>query len=165
MCLYSRKFRNKYLITIGLFAIFAIILTHAIIGTLIKVNNFNSSDLFDSSPLFDFSIGKTCPSKANISFHKYGGRKDYEWTINYDLKPTKKLVIVDKTDIRKINGNYFCYKHISYKDLLYNGQIIKKGAECPSQYPKNCGRLDTLEQELCIKYADKCPLYDLGFGE
>ena len=79
--------------------------------------------------------------------------------------PTKKLVIVDQTDIRKINGNYFCYKHFSYKDLLYNGQIIKKGDECPSQYPKNCGRLDTLEQELCIKNTDKCPLYDLGFGE
>ena len=60
--------------------------------------------------------------------------------------------------------SHFCYKYISYKDLLYNGQIIKKGAECPSQYPKNCGRLDTLEQELCIKNTEKCPLYDLGLG-
>ena len=37
--------------------------------------------------------------------------------------------------------------------------------KCPLEYSQNCGRLDTLEQELCIKYADKCPLYDLGFGE
>ena len=165
MCLISKKFRNKYLITIGFFAIFVINLTHAIYGFLIKVNYFNSSDLFDSSPLFDFSIGKTCPNKANVTFHKYGGRKDYEWTIGDDLWPTKKLVIVDQTDIRKINGNYFCYRHVSYKDLLHNGQIIKKGTECPSQYPKNCGILDTLEQELCIKNTENCPLYDLGFGE
>ena len=25
--------------------------------------------------------------------------------------------------------------------------------------------LDTLEQELCIKNTENCPLYDLGFGE
>ena len=65
---------------------------------------------------------------------------------------------------QKIYGNYFCYKEILYKDLLYNGQIIKKGEECSSEYNKNCGRLDTLEQELCIKENEKCPLYDIGLG-
>ena len=60
--------------------------------------------------------------------------------------------------------NIFCYKHISYKDLLNNGQIIKKGEKCPLEYSQNCGRLDTLEQELCIKNTEKCPLYDLGLG-
>ena len=47
---------------------------------------------------------------------------------------------------------------------MYNGQIIKKGTKCPSEYPKNCGRIDTLEQELCIKENEKCPLYDAGIG-
>ena len=69
------------------------------------------------------------------------------------------------TDITKINGYSFCYKYISYKDLLYNGQIIKKGETCPQEYQKNCGIIDTLEQELCIKNEDKCPLYDLGIGQ
>ena len=50
------------------------------------------------------------------------------------------------------------------KDLLYNGQIIQKGKQCPSQYKKNCERIDTLEQELCVNEKDKCPLYDLGLG-
>ena len=69
-----------------------------------------------------------------------------------------------KTDIKKVNGKYFCYKHISYINLLNNGQIIKNESECPSEFPKNCGKLDTLEQELCIKENEKCPLYDLGIG-
>ena len=72
--------------------------------------------------------------------------------------------IRDATDIKKINGKFFCFRNISYKDLLNNGQIIKKGSECPLEYHKNCGKLDTLEQELCIKENEKCPLYDIGIG-
>ena len=75
----------------------------------------------------------------------------------------KKLKL-NETDITKINGYYFCYKHLSYKDLLYNGQIIKQGTECPKEYNKNCGKIDTLNQELCIKENEKCPLYDIGIG-
>ena len=37
-----------------------------------------------------------------------------------------EITIYDETDIKKINGNYFCYKHISYRDLLNNGQKLKK---------------------------------------
>ena len=51
-----------------------------------------------------------------------------------------------------------------YLDLLNNGQIIKIGTECPEQYKKNCWRIDKLNQELCIKENDKCPLYDVGIG-
>ena len=76
----------------------------------------------------------------------------------------KKTVTIDKTPIAKINGNYFCYKHISYRELLNNGQIIKNGSVCPSDFPKNCGKLDTLKQELCIKENGKCPLYEIGIG-
>ena len=73
-------------------------------------------------------------------------------------------VYYDKTNITKINGNNFCYKFISYKELVKNGQIIKNGKECPKEYNKNCGRIDTLNQELCIKENEKCPLYDIGIG-
>ena len=37
-----------------------------------------------------------------------------------------EIVIKDETDLKKINGKYFCFKNISYKDLLNNGQIVKK---------------------------------------
>ena len=71
---------------------------------------------------------------------------------------------MDITDISKINGKYFCFKKILYKNLLYNGQIIKKGESCPHKYNQNCGTIDTLEQELCIKDSEKCPLHDVGIG-
>ena len=70
----------------------------------------------------------------------------------------------DPVDITKINGKYFCYKNISYIDLLNNGQIIKNGTKCPHEYKKNWGKIDTLNQELCIKENEKCPLYDIGIG-
>ena len=116
-----------------------------------EIQTFNVHDLFNSSPLFDFSISEDCGNRTKVIFHKWNGFKAKKMQIN-------------QTDIVKINGNYFCYKHISYKDLLYNGQIIKNGAECPKEYNKNCGRIDTLNQELCIKENEKCPLYDIGIG-
>ena len=135
-----------------------------VFGFLIEVNYFNISDLFSSSPLFDFSISNDCQGKKEIIFHRWEGRKDTEWTLDNNFIPKKQTVIVDQTDIKKIYGNYFCYKEKLYVNLLDNGQIIKKGEECPSEYKKNCGRLDTLEQELCIKENEKCPLYDIGLG-
>ena len=33
---------------------------------------------------------------------------------------------------------------------------IKNGTECPKEYNKNCGRIDTLNQQLCIKENKKC---------
>ena len=116
---------------------------------------FNTYNLFDSSPLFDFSIRDDCQNKSKIIFHKWSGIKTYSHS---------KRIQMSETNITKINGYNFCYKHISYKDLLYNGQIIKQGTECPKEYNKNCGRIDTLNQELCIKENEKCPLYDIGIG-
>ena len=31
-------------------------------------------------------------------------------------------------------------------------------------FPFDCGTIDTLEQHLCIKEGEKCPLYDVGIG-
>ena len=163
MCLFE-KLNNKYLIFVEILAIFSINIVHIVFGFLIKVNYFNINDLLGASPLFDFSIGGSCQDKIAVVFHKWGGRLDYEWTVDENLMPTKKIVVVDETDLKKINGYYFCYKNISYLELLNNGQIIKKGEECPSGYRKNCGTLDTLKQELCIKETENCPLYEVGLG-
>ena len=63
-----------------------------------------------------------------------------------------------------LDGNLFCYNHISYKDLLLNGQILKKEETCQGSFPIDCGTIDTLEQHLCIKDGEICPLYDAGIG-
>ena len=49
---------------------------------------------------------------------------------------------------------------MTYLELLNNGQIIKKGEICKQDYI-NCGTIDTLEQKLCVKINEKCPLYDV----
>ena len=41
----------------------------------------------------------------------------------------------------------------------------KKGETYTQKYQKKCGMIDTLEQELCIKNEDNCPLYDVGIGQ
>ena len=119
-------------------------------------------DTFDSSPLFDFSVDINCGSKSHITFHVWEGREETE---HHYYSTRSRTKIVDKTNIDIINGNYFCYKYISYKTLLYNGQIIKKEEECNEKYPKDCGTIDTLNQHLCIKNNENCPLYDAGIGD
>ena len=130
----------------------------------ITVNEFNPYCFFDSSPLFDFSISSDCGDKTPVIFHRWQGRVEREIYYDEDFNQQEKITLFDETDLTKIDGNYFCYKHISYKDLLGNGQIIKNVTECPSEYSKNCGRIDTLGQKLCIKDTEKCPLYDVGLG-
>ena len=164
MCLLS-ELKNKYFFIIDFAIILIIGIVHFVFFFYIKETDFdNIFDAFESSPLFDFSIGETCGSNSPLVFHTWAGReeKDYYYSNGRRRSRTK---IVDVTDIKLINGHFFCYKHISYKDLLYNGQIIKKGETCPQEYQQNCGIIDTLKQELCIKNGDKCPLYDVGIGQ
>ena len=163
MCFFE-KFNNLYIILPYATLICIISIIHIVFGALIRINKFNTFDLFDSSPLFDFSIDKDCQGKSAVVFHRWGGKKKSKFCIDDNLELSYKIVPDDETDLKKINGNYFCYKHISYRDLLNNGQIIKKGGECPTEYNKKCGKIDTLEQELCIKNIESCPLYDVGLG-
>ena len=163
MCV-IKKFHNKYLIFAETIIVFALGIVHIVYGFLIDVTEFNPYSLFDYSPLFDFSLNSDCGDKTAIIFHRWGGRIEKITLYDENLNKKEEITIEDETDIKKINGNYFCYKHISYRDLLDNGQIIKNGTECPVEYIKNCGRIDNLEQELCIKDTEKCPLYDIGLG-
>ena len=89
-----------------------------------------------------------------LYFHVWEGRRHRVYRSHTE--------IVDKTEIDRINGYYFCYSHKSYKDLLYNGQILKKEEQCKGDYPQDYGIIDTLDQHLCIRAEDNCPLYDVG---
>ena len=159
------ELKNDRFVIVDYTIILIIAIVHFVFGFYIRKTDFqNIFDSFESSPLFDFSIGTTCDSNSHIIFHTWEGREEKYYYYKYG-RYVSDTRIVDVTDITKINGYLFCYKYISYKDLLYNGQIIKKGETCPQEYQKNCGILDTLEQELCIKNEDKCPLYDVGIGQ
>ena len=146
MCLIE-EFNKTILIWIELIMILIVGAAHIIFGFLRKRPDFNTYELFNSSPFFDFSIGDYCYDKTTIVFHTWGGWKNYEYD---DTHKDYRFKTVDLTNITKINGNYFCYKYISYIDLLNNGQIIKQGAECPKEYNKNCGRIDIYMIKILI---------------
>ena len=158
MCLIE-KINKISLIWIDLIVILISSILHTIFGFIRDLPDFNTYELFNLSPFFDFSLWEYCYSR-NV-FHTWGGWKTKEYSPSSE---SEEWVFYDETNITIINGKAFCYKYISYIDLLNNGQIIKNGTDCPKEYNKNCGRIDTLNQELCIEEYKKCPLYDIGIG-
>ena len=136
---------------------------HFVFFFFMKETDFNTIfDTLDSSPIFNLRIAHTCNQDEHIVFQYWKGKDRAKEYYLYDATKPK---IEGKTEIAKINGYYFCYEvKKSYKELLYSGQIISKSQKCPFGY-KNCGTIDTLEQELCIPENDNCPLYDAGIGK
>ena len=146
----SREDRIQFIYIIIVVLIFPFLtsLTHLVLHFLI--NETYLEDIifvFESSPLFNFHINISCDKDSNVIFHEWNG-----------IKKDKK------TYIDKINGYKFCYKYISYQKLLYNGQIKKDYQICGKDYPRDCGIIDTLNQHLCIKNDERCPLYDIRIG-
>ena len=155
------------IVLIDLFLFLIITIVHFVFYFVIKETDFeNIFDVFESSPLFNFRIDSNCGAYSHIIFHTWEGREEEEYYYS-NGRIHSRTKIVDRTDIDKINGLYFCYKHISYRDLLYNGQIIKQNEHCEdnTKYNKDCGIIDTLNQHLCIEENENCPLYDVGIGE
>ena len=148
----------------------AISLMHFIFFFMFKITEFNNIfNSLDSSPFFNFHLdGNNCGADEYITFHTWGGIKEkhtHSYYRNGKRHHSTEIVIVGKSEINKINGRYFCYKKgMTYKQLLYNNQIIKKNETCKDGY-KNCGIIDTLEQQLCMPQDDECPLYDVGIEE
>ena len=162
---YDFKEKLPFIMVTDAILVISITIIHFVFFFFVKESDFsNAFDAFNSSPLFDFSVGSSCGAKSHITFHVWEGRKETNHH-HRNLRARSKTIIVGKTDIAIINGNYFCYRDISYKKLLYNGQIIKKEEKCEGEYSKDCGKIDTLNQHLCIKDTEKCPLYDVGIGE
>ena len=157
----GNKYCNNFVLIFNMILFLILSIVQFVFYFYMKQTDFgNIFDTFESSPLFDFSVETNCGSKSHITFHVWEGRKETSYYY-YDGTIRSETKIVDVTNIDKINGQFFCYKHISYKDLLYNNQIKR---ECTGIYSKNCGIIDTLNQNLCIKEDEDCPLYDVGIG-
>ena len=154
-----------FIFTFNYITIIILFLLHFVSYFLIKEPNLDIIFYaYELSPLFDFDVNIDCGNNSQIIVHVWEGRTEEHRAADkrgYSIYYT----IHDKTQIDKINENLFCFKKITYKELLYNGQIIKNGEDCPGDYEKNCGIIDTLEQKLCIKKNEKCPLYDIGIGD
>ena len=166
MCI-TDELKNKPFVIIDFTLLFAIGIIHFIFFFFINKTDFeNIFDVFESSPLFGFYLSQgSCGADDHLIFHVFEGIQHSHSTYSSGRSSSSYKSISGRADIDKINGNLFCYQYKSYKDLLYNGQIIKNGENCPNNFPKNCGIIDTLKQKLCIKENEKCPLYDVGIGQ
>ena len=160
------KLKNKFIIITVYIIVISINIFHFVSAFFIEETDLGYIfDEFEASPLFNFSLNTSCNSKSHNIFHVWEGKIKKKIVPDEDTIIGVETEIVDKTNIEKINGYLFCYDHISYKKLLYNGQIIKKEEKCEDEFPKDCGIIDTLEQHLCIKIEENCPLYDVGIGQ
>ena len=109
-------------------------------------------DSLNSSPFFDLILSNSsCDESCRDFYHIFHRFEGINTNNNYY-----------QIDIDRIYGYKFCYNKKEYKDLLNNGQIIKKGEQCGNNYSKDCGIIDSLEQHLCIESYENCPLYDVG---
>ena len=90
MCWLVKKF-NLYFSFVIVISIIIINVIKIVFGFLIEVNYFNISDLFSSSPLFDFSFSNDCQGKKEIIFHRWEGRKDTEWTLDNNFSTSSRL--------------------------------------------------------------------------
>ena len=156
MCI-NEKLQNKYFAGIDFILIFLIGILHFVSFFFIKETDFeNLFDTFESSPLFNFNVSENCGKYSHLVFHTWEGVKRAAYSSGHARSRTK---VFYRTEIDRINGHYFCYEHKSYKELLYNDQIKKYGEKFDNFYKKDCGIIDTLNQHLCIKDTEKCPLY------
>ena len=146
----------------------AISLMHFIFYFIFKKTDLNNIfDSLESSPFFNFHVdnSQNCGGDEYLKFHTWEGIKETHYYYTKKGKRRSKTIIKGKSEINKINGRYFCFRRrITYKQLLYNNQIIKKNENCKDGY-KNCGTIDTLEQQLCMPQDEECPLYDVGIAE
>ena len=163
----SKKFREgNSLLIIVMLIIVSIGIIHFVFFFFINETEYlNILDSMESSPLFDFNINSDCGPKSQNIFHVWGGWIEVTSRSGVNNKRSKiKVKYYDETNITKLNGKNFCYKHVSYKELLDNGQIRKVEEQYNGDYSKDCGIIDTLNQHLFIKDGEECPLYDTGIG-
>ena len=136
------------------------------------LNNFNDGYFLDFIKCQLPSENKD-PSKSNndnlISFGEWQGTKNGCGRIKGDIKKAEILKDGEKCDgefLGKIpSQEIYSYKGITlcgitkgnYYDLLYDGSIVKKNANCP-EGKKKCGFIDTIYNILCFDENKDCPI-------
>lgn len=125
--------------------------------------------------IYSIRLSKSCNSdEEKLILGTWGGIKEgcYCNKIIMDEKCSETLIkqgctIIPSSnpiDFLMINSNFICIKKsiFSYQDLLVNSeQIIENNENCPSEYNKTCGKIDTLERKLCVQKDKPCPIRDI----
>ena len=89
------ELKNDRFVIVDYTIILIIAIVHFVFGFYIRKTDFqNIFDSFESSPLFDFSIGTTCDSNSHIIFHTWEGREEkyYYYKYGHYVSDTRKKV-------------------------------------------------------------------------
>lgn len=74
---------------------------------------------------------------------------------NQTLANCEEISETQSFPLHKWRNNYFCHRGL---EEGYFGLItVRKGEHCPIYY-RSCGKIDTLENELCMKVVEECPI-------
>ena len=133
----------------------------------LEIHNINHS--LDNYVITNFRLRDSNVSN-NVTlgpFHKWGGRSKYECIEiqNQTCVKSELKILNDPEYIYKFSGKYLTgdqYK--KYKDLFKEGFIIKQNENCKYGL-KNCGKIDTLGQILCLPEEVHCPIQDFIVGD
>lgn len=95
-------------------------------------------------------------------FHNWGGRQEKN-CIKIEGDTCKEFDIKslnDSVNLIKISNKYLTFvKFTNYLYLLTEGYIINENKTCPKNLNK-CGKIDTLNQTLCLPKNMECPIQD-----
>jgi len=73
---------------------------------------------------------------------------------------SEKIELNGPEYIYKMSNKYLTgEKKTKYIDLLKNGKIKRLNESCEKNF-KNCGKIDTLGQKLCLSKEEECPIQD-----
>ena len=77
---FLKVFTNEYFLFANCVIIILIAIVHFVFIFFIKETDLdNIFDVFESSPLFDFSIETTCGSNSAVVFHTWAGREERDY--------------------------------------------------------------------------------------
>ena len=133
----------------------------------LEIHNINHS--LDNYVITNFGLRDSNESyNATLGpFHKWGGRSKYECIKiqNQTCVKSELKILNDPEYIYKFSGKYLTgNKYKKYKDLFKEGFIIKQNENCKYGL-KNCGKIDTLGQILCLPEEIQCPIQDFMVNE
>ena len=78
------------------------------------------------------------------------------WTV--DALPSRVFSKYKKTSFHAKRPNF----DYNYLQLLYSNKIIEKNQKCPDGM-KPCGKIDSLDNILCLDKKDECPINNIKF--
>jgi len=95
-------------------------------------------------------------------FHLWSGREDKN-CVEMDGDRCKKWETThlnNSVNLFKISNNYLTFvPYKTYLEVLEKGYIISEDRNCPNEL-KYCGKIDTLNQKLCLPTNIECPIQD-----